>query len=96
MASLRKFDGNPQRSAVDGRLCPRGTGAVGAYYDPDRLQKPLIRRGERGKEQWTAVTWDEALTYIAERMQQDQGAARAGIAGAISPTALASASSSTC
>ena len=53
-----------------GRLCPRGTGAVGTHYDPDRLQKPLIRRGERGKEEWTAVTWDEALDHVADRMKK--------------------------
>jgi thiosulfate reductase/polysulfide reductase chain A len=67
---LVKFEGNPRDPASQGRLCPRGTGAVGAYYDPDRLQKPLIRRGPRGNEEWTAVTWDEALTHIAERMQK--------------------------
>ena len=67
---LWKFVGNPKDPQSRGRLCPRGTGAVGAYYDPDRLQKPLIRRGERGKEQWTAVTWDEAFAYIAERMNR--------------------------
>ena len=67
---LWKFEGNPQDPQSRGRLCPRGTAAVGAYYDPDRLQKPLIRRGERGKEEWTAVTWDEAFVYIGERMQK--------------------------
>ena len=67
---LWKFVGNPKDPQSRGRLCPRGTGAVGAYYDPDRLQKPLIRRGERGKEQWTAVTWDEAFAYIALRMNR--------------------------
>jgi len=67
---LWKFVGNPKDPQSRGRLCPRGTGAVGSYYDPDRLQKPLIRRGERGKEEWTAVTWDEAFNYIAERMQK--------------------------
>jgi len=66
---LWKFEGNPKDPQSRGRLCPRGTGAVGAYYDPDRLQKPLIRTAERGKDQWKAVTWDEALTYVAERMQ---------------------------
>lgn len=65
---LWKFEGNPKDPQSSGRLCPRGTGAVGAYYDPDRLQKPLIRRGARGAESWTAVTWDEAFAYIAERM----------------------------
>ncbi|HYQ98610.1 MAG TPA: molybdopterin-dependent oxidoreductase [Casimicrobiaceae bacterium] len=65
---LVKFVGNPRDPQSRGRLCPRGTGAVGAYYDPDRLQKPLIRRGARGKEEWTAVTWDEAFAYIAAKM----------------------------
>ena len=65
---LWKFEGNPKDPQSRGRLCPRGTGAVGTYYDPDRLQRPLIRRGARGKEEWTAVTWDEAFTYIADRM----------------------------
>ncbi|MFO1414224.1 MAG: molybdopterin-dependent oxidoreductase [Burkholderiales bacterium] len=67
---LWKFEGNPKDPQSRGRLCTRGTGAVGAYYDPDRLQKPLIRRGPRGKEEWTAVTWDEAFAYIAERMNR--------------------------
>ena len=67
---LWKFEGNPRDPQSRGRLCPRGTGAVGSYYDPDRLQKPLLRRGARGKEEWTAVTWDEAFTYIADRMNK--------------------------
>ncbi len=67
---LVKFEGNPRDPASQGRLCPRGTGAVGTYYDPDRLQKPLLRRGARGKEEWTAVTWDEAFAFIAARMQK--------------------------
>jgi thiosulfate reductase / polysulfide reductase chain A len=67
---LWKFEGNPKDPQSRGRLCPRGTGAVGAHYDPDRLQKPLIRVGARGKEEWKAVSWDEAMTHIAARMQK--------------------------
>ena len=63
---LWKFEGNPLDPQSMGRLCPRGTGAVGAHYDPDRLRQPLMRVGERGKEQWKAVSWDEALSYVAE------------------------------
>jgi thiosulfate reductase/polysulfide reductase chain A len=75
IASLRdgklwKFEGNPRDPQSRGRLCPRGTGAVGAHYDPDRLRQPLLRVGERGKEQWKAVSWDEALAHIAERMNK--------------------------
>ncbi|MCK7521759.1 MAG: hypothetical protein MZV64_30785 [Ignavibacteriales bacterium] len=32
-----------------GRLCPRGTGAVGAHYDPDRLQ-PAARARRRARQ----------------------------------------------
>ena len=67
---LWKFEGNPKDPQSRGRLCTRGTGAVGAYYDPDRLQRPLIRRAARGREEWTAVTWDEAFAHIAERMNR--------------------------
>ncbi|MCU0939399.1 MAG: molybdopterin-dependent oxidoreductase [Burkholderiaceae bacterium] len=43
---------------------------LGAHYDPDRLQKPLLRKGERGKEQWVAVSWDEAFGFIADKMKK--------------------------
>ena len=67
---LWKFEGNPLDPQSMGRLCPRGTGAVGAHYDPDRLRQPLMRVGERGKEQWKPVSWDEALNFVAEKMNK--------------------------
>ncbi len=66
---LWKIEGNPEDPLSRGRLCPRGTGGIGAHFDPDRLRAPLIRRNDRGKEEWVEVTWDEALDYIAVRMQ---------------------------
>ena len=65
---LWKFEGNPKDPQSHGRLCPRGTGAVGAHYDPDRIRQPLIRVGARGKEEWKTASWDEALGLVAERM----------------------------
>jgi thiosulfate reductase/polysulfide reductase chain A len=67
---LWKFEGNPIDPQSRGRLCPRGTGAVGTVNDPDRLRTPLIRVGERGKEQWKSVTWGEALDVVAQKMQK--------------------------
>jgi thiosulfate reductase / polysulfide reductase chain A len=67
---LWKFEGNPIDPQSRGRLCPRGTGAVGAVTDPDRLRQPLLRKGERGKEEWVAVSWDEAFTFIADKMKK--------------------------
>lgn len=67
---LWKLEGNPRDPLSRGRLCPRGTGGVGAHYDPDRLKAPLLRKSNRGEEQWTVVTWDEALDFIAQKMEK--------------------------
>jgi thiosulfate reductase/polysulfide reductase chain A len=67
---LWKIVGNPEDPLSRGRLCPRGTGGIGAQFDPSRLQAPLIRRQSRGAESWAEVTWDEALGYVADRMQR--------------------------
>lgn len=64
-----KITGNPIDPLSRGRLCPRGTGGVGALRDPDRLRAPLIRDKQRGEDVWREASWDEALNYIAEKMQ---------------------------
>jgi thiosulfate reductase/polysulfide reductase chain A len=61
--------GNPQDTQSRGRLCTRGTGGLGAYEDPDRLRRPLLRVGEAGQQSFRPVSWDEALGHIAGRMQ---------------------------
>lgn len=66
---LWKIEGNPEDPLSRGRLCPRGTGGIGAHFDPDRLKAPLIRRRNRGQEEWAEVTWDEALGFIAEKLE---------------------------
>src|SRR5512140_2517716 len=65
---LWKVEGNPEDPLSRGRLCPRGTGGIGAHFDPDRLRRPLIRTRERGREEWKEVSWDEAFAYIASKM----------------------------
>ena len=65
---LWKIEGNPDDPLSHGRLCPRGTGGIGAHFDTDRLKHPLIRKKNRGSEEWVAVTWDEAFEFIAGKM----------------------------
>jgi Anaerobic dehydrogenases, typically selenocysteine-containing len=67
---LWKVEGNPLDPLSRGRLCPRGSGGVGTYSDPDRLKSPLIRKNTRGGEEWVEVTWDEAFSYIADKMRK--------------------------
>jgi len=65
---IRKITGNEEDPHCNGRLCPRGTGGVGMYYDEDRLKTPLIREGAPGNQRFREVSWDEALDYIADKM----------------------------
>jgi thiosulfate reductase/polysulfide reductase chain A len=67
--ALWKIEGNPLDPLCHGRLCPRGTGGIGASRDPDRLTRPLLRAKVRGGEEWNAVSWDDALGHVAEKMQ---------------------------
>lgn len=66
---IMKIVGNENDPHCNGRLCPRGTGGVGMYYDSDRLTKPLIRVTENGKQTFREASWDEALNLIAGKMK---------------------------
>ena len=64
-----KLDGNPNHPHSNGMLCPRGQAGVATLYDPDRLQFPMIRAGDRGSGLWKRIGWDDALNYAAQKMQ---------------------------
>jgi len=65
-----KVTGNDDDPNCNGRLCPRGTGGIGAYLDNDRLKTPLIRTSDRGNQTFREASWEEAFVYIAEKMQK--------------------------
>ncbi len=67
---LVKLDGNPFHPHSNGMLCPRGQAGISTAYDPDRLLYPMIRKGARGEGIWQQVSWDDALNYVAQRMQE--------------------------
>ncbi len=64
-----KIVGNEDDPNSRGRFCPRGTGGIGAYTDPDRLKKPLLRVEKNGKQVFKEVSWDEALNFIADKLR---------------------------
>ena len=66
---IQKITGNADDPQCNGRLCPRGTGGVGMFSDPDRLKTPLIRVTKGGEQTYREASWDEALNYIAKKMK---------------------------
>ena len=67
---IQKITGNNDDPQCNGRLCPRGTGGVGMFSDPDRLKTPLIRVSKDGVQTYREATWDEALDYVASKMKE--------------------------
>jgi len=62
--------GNPFVPAMKGAVCPRGAAGTGLIYDSERPQTPLIREGKRGEGKWKKATWDEALDYVADKLNK--------------------------
>ena len=52
-----------------GFVCPKGTTIGRLHDDPDRLRRPLIRRGDDpATATWEEVSWDEAFAEIERRL----------------------------
>jgi anaerobic selenocysteine-containing dehydrogenase len=72
-----KVTGDPDSPTSRGYLCPKGKAAPELLYHPDRLIRPLRRVGERGENRWKQVSWEEALSEMADRftrIKQENGA----------------------
>ncbi|HUP59189.1 MAG TPA: molybdopterin dinucleotide binding domain-containing protein [Thermoanaerobaculia bacterium] len=67
---VRKYEGNPEHPGSRGRNCAKGPATLNQANDPDRILHPLRRSGPRGGNQWTRVSWDEALDDIAARIRR--------------------------
>ncbi|MDO5043369.1 MAG: molybdopterin-dependent oxidoreductase, partial [Slackia sp.] len=47
--------------------CLRGMSYIHRIYNPLRIKYPMRRVGERGAGEWERITWDEAISEIAEK-----------------------------
>ncbi|MFP4316310.1 MAG: molybdopterin-dependent oxidoreductase [Desulfovibrionales bacterium] len=65
---VKFIQGNPHAAGIQGSLCARGAAGVALIEDDERPQFPMIRTGERGEGKWRKVSWDEALDYVAEKL----------------------------
>lgn len=63
-----RLEGNPQDPMSKGRMCAKGLAGIQALYHPNRNKYPLRRVGERGGNKWKRISWDAALSEIAEKL----------------------------
>ncbi|MHB8913151.1 MAG: molybdopterin-dependent oxidoreductase, partial [Lysobacter sp.] len=62
---IRYIQGNPAHPVNQGVLCAKGSAGIMQHYSPARLDKPLLRVGERGRGEFREIEWDEALEIAA-------------------------------
>ncbi|NUO76925.1 MAG: molybdopterin-dependent oxidoreductase [Lysobacter sp.] len=63
---IRYIQGNPEHPVNQGVLCAKGSAGIMQHYSPARLDKPLLRVGERGRGEFKEIEWDEALRIATD------------------------------
>ena len=63
-----RLRGTPAHPFSAGELCPKVNRFLDRVYSPDRVLHPLRRVGPKGSGQFEQITWDDALSEIAERL----------------------------
>ncbi len=68
--TVKRIRGDKDDVFSHGYLCVKGTSLKPLHEDPDRLRKPLVRRGEAadGSPIFDEVEWDEAWRVVDEKL----------------------------
>ncbi|WP_136809898.1 molybdopterin-dependent oxidoreductase [Desulfosediminicola flagellatus] len=64
---LEFIEGAQESTFTDGALCVKGYAYPRRVYSPDRIKYPMKQIG-RGTGNWKRISWDEALTEIADKI----------------------------
>ena len=65
---ITSIDGSSLNPVTDGYICAKVRRYPERVYGPDRLLYPAIRKGPKGLASFERVSWDDALSLIAERL----------------------------
>ncbi len=68
--TLQAIRGDAEDPFSRGHICPKGNALLDLEVDPDRLRRPLRRRGS----EWEEIGWDEAFAEAGERLAAVQRA----------------------
>lgn len=62
--------GDPEDPVYRGGICIKGANAHEVAYSPQRITSPLWKEGGREAGEWVRITWPEALTRVADRLER--------------------------
>ena len=64
-----KIEGAKNSPVNNGGICMLGLCGPQLLYGPSRIQAPLKRTGERGSGNWKTISWDQAISEIAQKLK---------------------------
>lgn len=67
---LVNVTGDPHHPVTLGTPCVKGSTYAMHVYNPDRIMYPMKRAGKKGEGKWDRISWDQALSEIADRLTQ--------------------------
>ena len=62
--------GDPDHPITVGFLCGKVSNYLDRVYAEDRLLKPLVRTGAKGRAEFREASWDEALDLVADGLRE--------------------------
>ncbi len=65
-----KIEGADEHPVNKGGVCILGLSGLQLLYGPTRIRTPLKRVGKRGEGKWEPVSWDQALTRLADKLKE--------------------------
>src|SRR5436190_17711287 len=65
--TIGRVRGAPDNAYTAGVICAKVARYAERVHHPDRLTRPLRRRGPKGSGEFEPMTWEDALDEVAER-----------------------------
>ncbi len=85
-----KIEGKKDHPVNNGGICALGLSGLQLLYGPTRVKTPLKRAGKRGEGKWIKISWDQAISEVAGKLNdlrsQEKAHTVAGISGSSSGT----------